>query len=264
MRTPLISRRRAWAAGALAFGLSIVAISAAALASNPGDPRRAVRVDNATALAAVRQFVPDPAGLEVVGLKDGATHRFYAIQSAKVDAAVDAYTGVVLTLAETDDMPTTATVAIGDSDAVNAAAAYAKSNGITIDGLTQSIELLDHGDSKEYVVTWMAWANGVRTPTLRSFSVNPETGKVYAFRNFDRPYVTPPVPRLAKAAAEAAARTAIGAPDAVVAKSGLAIFFDANGVQQLAYEIELTTTGGFYTNLQVDASSGTVTVVSRG
>ena len=113
-------------------------------------------------------------------------------------------------------------------------------------------------------MTWTARIDGVRAPTVVRISVNPSTGKVYAFLNFDRPYVRPPAPKITEADAEAAARALIEAPDAVVTSSDLAIAFDANGVQQLVYEIKLTTTGGFYTNIRVDAASGGATVLSQG
>ncbi len=242
-----------------------VAAVAAVAGANPGDPRRAVRVDASFAKAAVSQLTHDQGDLRVIGLRDGAAHRYYEVQSATVDAAVDAYSGDVLALALAGDMPTTPTVVISDQDAVASALGYATATGLDVGGLQESVALIDHGDSKEYAVTWTEVLHGVRTPRSVRISVNPATGVVYAFLNFTRPYVDPPVPTITEAAAVEAACALLAAPDdAVATVTGLAITFDANGAQHLMYEVHLVVLGGFYTNVQVDAKDGRAVIITRG
>ena len=263
VRKPTLGRRPIGIALLIAIVIVVAAV-AVATAADPGDPKRVVRVQDVQAIASVRRLVADPAGLAVVGLQDGDAHRFYVIQSPRVQAAVDAYSGAVLSMAETDDMPTTPNVSVSEVDALGRADAYARANGIAVSGMTRSIELIDHGDTKEYAVTWTERVNGARSPALRRISLNPATGEVFAFRNFDRSYVPPPEPKVSAAAADSAARAAIGHPDATVTDTDLAIWFDNNGVQQLVYEISLATTDGFVAIVRVDALSGVATIVGRG
>ncbi len=256
-------RRRAALAVALAGCLG-VAVLTVATAANPGDPRRAVVVTEDQAAAAVEHLMPGASGLTAGSLQDGEAHRFYTVSSTDVSAAVDANSGQVLSMTVISRIPTTAKVAITAGEAAGAARAYAKANGIKVGDLKEAVELIDHGDTKEYAVTWTERANGARTPTVRQVSVNPANGEAYAFLNFDRPYLAPAQPKLSADQAAAAARTAIGHPDATVRTSDLVIIFDANGVQQLAFEVNLVTADGFFAVVRVDAATGVATVFARG
>jgi hypothetical protein len=263
MNQPGGLRRRFTVAGALALAVGVTA-AALVIGSNPGDPRRTVQISASDAVASVKRFVHDPSGLAVAGLRDGTTNRFYEVRSKTVEAAIDVNTGAVLSVMDATDMPTTSAVVLSSTDAAAAAAAFAAANGINVGGLTQTVELLDHGDTQEYAVTWTERVNGVLTPTSRSISVNPATGKVYAFSAFDRPYTAPPVPKLSESAAADAARAAVADTEARIDSTDLLIAFDASGAQHLDYQMHVTLSSGFFATVRVDAVTGAASVVTRG
>jgi hypothetical protein len=250
-------------AGLLALGVTVVILALGAR-STAHDPETTVRVTAADALATVQRLVPDDHGLVVTGPEAGISYRFYLVESKDVHAAVDASTGVILSFTDTLLMPTSALVAISPEEALADATAYLATQGVSLDGLGPSTELLDHGDTKEYAVTWTGRVNGVRLPTLRRVSVDPGSGRVYGYSSFDKPWATPPAPRLTATEAEMAARRAINDAGATVTSTDLAITFDAGGSQLLVYELDLTTSNGFYAKVQVDAMTGTATVTGRG
>lgn len=257
----MTARRKVLLGGALA--LAVLLLAAATVAS-PGDPRKAVNVSQADAVAAVRRLAPGHSGLAAGSAQDGVAHRFYAVQDATVVATVDAYTGAVLAFTDTSLLPTSTAVQVSADQAQSIASSYLSKQAIPTDGLQPAVELLDHGDFKEYRVTWTGRANGAVTPDTRAVSVDPATGAVFAFEDFDRPFATPPDPKLSPADAAAAARALVGDPSAMVTATDLAVAFDPSGAQLLVYRVHLTLSDGYFAYIQVDAASGAATILGQG
>jgi hypothetical protein len=252
-------------AGGLGGAVALAALLlAAATAASPGDQLKAVRVSQADAVSAVRRLAPTHAGLVAGSPQDGVAHRFYAVQDATVVATVDAYTGAVLAYTDTSLLPTSAAVQVSADQAQGIAASYLSKQAIPTDGLQPAVELLDHGDFKEYRVTWSGRANGALTPNMREVSVDPATGAVFAFEDFERPFATPPDPKLSPADAAAAARGLVGDPGASVTAADLAVAFDPSGAQLLVYRVHLTLSDGYFAYIQVDAASGAATMLGKG
>ncbi len=236
----------------------------AALEVTPSPASQAPAITEAQAIAAVQAFAPRVTGLHVTESDTVPSGRSYRVQSEDIMAEVDEATGEVRMFLDNAAMPTSRTVTIAKDEALDAAAAWLAAHGVATSGMTPTATLLDHGSSQEYEVDYQGRVNGARIPHRVDVSIDPATGAVFAFVLFTRPFVTPPAPRLTVGEAVAAARAEEADPGANVTATDLAIDFDAAGAQVLVYEIDLTRTDGFYAKVQVNALTGSVTVLGRG
>lgn len=221
-------------------------------------------ITEAQALASVQAFAPHATGLRVTESETMPWGRVYQVQSEDIIAQVDAATGQVRTFLDNAAMPTSTTVKLTKDEALVTATAWLAGHGVTTTGLSPTTTLMDHGSTQDYAVDFEGRVNGARVPHRVNVTINPESGAVYAFVLYTRPFVPPPSPKLTVAEATTAARAEEQDPNARVTATDLAIAYDAAGNQILVYEFDLTRTDGFYAKVQVDALSGAVTVLGRG
>jgi hypothetical protein len=221
-------------------------------------------ITEAQAIAVVQAFAPHATGLQVTESDTVPAGRSYRVQSADIMAEVDQATGEVRMFIDNAAMPTSTVVKLTKDEALMAASAWLTSHGVATTGLSPTTTLMDHGSTQEFAVDFGGRVNGARIPHRVNVSIDPATGSVYAFVLYTRPFVTPPAPKLTADAAAAAARNEEQDPGANVTATDLAIDFDAAGTQELVYELDLTRTDGFYVKVQVDALTGSVTVMGRG
>jgi hypothetical protein len=253
------------AAGPMSPETSTAAASPiAATSSTAALTPTATLLTEAQAVALVQAIDPTKSGLAVTGTQTLPTGPAFVVDSKDIHAIVDAGTGTIVSYLDSAAMASNATVAITPDEAVALATAYLRRHSISTDGLQPAVELMDHGDTKEYAVAWTGRVNGVRVPTKRDVSLDPVTGRVYAFAQYGRAFVAPPAPTLTEAMAVAAARALLRDPTAKVTASDVAIAFEAAGAQLLVYELNLTLTDGFVASVQVDAITGAATVTGRG
>jgi hypothetical protein len=210
--------------------------------------------------------------LSAEGPNQGASWHYFDVMGSHVMGAVDADTGTVRSLIFLDHAPPTAKPPTSD-EAIAAAEAFLTQHGISFDGMTRTIERLDHGESWEWVVTWQRSAGEVTLPDMREVAVD-QSGAVSRFSNFGKPYSSPPPANIDQATAEAAAIEA-AFPDVSqtqIESSTLSLKVDADGSQRLVWEVQVTgwipvgssTMPIAHAWVEVDAQTGEATVVARG
>ena len=227
---------------------------------------RQTSVPPAQAEATVRRLVPT-GDLTVSGPTTTGQRTLYSVAGPGVQAMVDATTGQLASVLFLDRMPITPGVTITTDAAQADSLTFLSAAGLANGGLTSSVELIDHGDFKEYAVKWQLRVNGALVPEQRLVSVNPQTGKVFSLVVVSVPYKTPPIPTISRQDAIAAANRLLGAPLTTVESSDLIVTFDANGAQLLVWQIGLRAGGptpSAAAMVQVDAMTGTATVIGRG
>ncbi len=240
---------------------------AAAWSLDTSDPRRMPAVSEGDAVAAVRAFAPSARDAKAEGTIDGALGRAYQVSGSDVRALVDVADGRVVlyqrpsaVAAVEADGPRPEFV--NPAEALAAAASFLEAHKVSVSGLgAPDVELLDHGASVEYVITWQKTnADGVLLPDSRTVRVNPISREVFSYLDLQRPFVAP---GLAQVSSDEAVRVARGSSgDGEVQASRLAVSFDAAGHQMLIWRItfEKTTVEGAHVAwvVMVDASSGQV------
>jgi hypothetical protein len=220
----------------------------------------------AQAEATVRRIVPT-GDLTVSGPTTAGQRTLYSVAGPGVQAMVDAMTGQLASVLFSDYMPITPAVTISATAAQADSLSFLSGAGLANDGLTPTVELVDHGDFKEYAVKWQLRVNGALVPEQRLASVNPQTGKVFSLVVVSVPYAAPPTPTISRQDAIAAANRLLGAPLTTVESSDLVVTFDGNGAQLLVWQIGVRIDGptpSAAAMVQVDAMSGAATVIGRG
>lgn len=217
------------------------------------------------AIAAVEKFVPDLGTAQVEGPFAAADSSYFSVSAGAAQANVDGIDGHVRTLVIFGSSPESDAVSVSATDAAASATAFLTSHQVPIAGFTIDVQLADHGETKQFDATWTQRSNGALTPDLRSVSVAPDTGKVFAFVNISRPYKTPPEAVVSQQQAVADAAQAVGQSTLDVESSDLVIAFDAGGAQLLVWQIAAMDPKSSAAYLfHVDALSGKVEVVGRG
>lgn len=226
------------------------------------------------AIARVVAFVEDPTltrDFKAEGPEHGARGDFYDVFGTHVHASVDAASGTVVSLLFMDSASPSPHKPTRD-DAIAAAEAYLVAHGILFDGMDRSVEYMDHGETWEYVVTWVRHAGNVTLPDSREIGVD-QSGHVCRYANYSQPYGSIPVPQIDQAAAEAAAiKIAFEKPSGVRVDSAELRLTVVSGVQRLVWSIQVTApldVGGHsemadHAWVEVDAITGEATVVGRG
>jgi hypothetical protein len=251
-------------AGVVLIGL----ISVAAVWSvDTSDPRRMPALSEDDAVAAIRAFAPSARDAKAQGTIDGALGRAYQVYGSDVRALVDVADGRVVLYQRPSAVATFEADGprpefVSSSEALAAAVSFLDSHRISIAGLgAPDVELLDHGSSAEYVVTWQKVnADGVLLPDSRAVRLNPISREVFSYLDLQRPFVDPGTARVDVSEAVRLARAS--SQDGEVQASQLAVSFDAAGRQMLIWRIALekTTVEGAHEAwvVLVDANSGQV------
>jgi hypothetical protein len=202
---------------------------------------------------------------------DGAFARFYQVVGERVVANVDAHDGRISTILLTDNSTSGPEIKITSDQALATGRAFLDDHGFPWQGLRETVELRNHGESNEYVITWEHWEGDVLTPDYRMVGINAATGRVFRYADVQRPYVLPGEPKVARAAALVAAAEASGFGGAgIVTKSELRIVFDYAGAQRLVWWVYLDgpVPGApdlvAHALVEVDAMTGTATVLGGG
>jgi hypothetical protein len=217
------------------------------------------------AVAAVRPFLPDGATDDLKATLDPLAPTLYAVDGQSLSAWVDAMTGRVASVRYTDSMPDSPRVNKIQAQAQAAAAAFLAAHGIPFGGMTASVELRDHGDSKEYVVVWQRVVNQILFDDERQVSVNPATGNVYAFHDLRPASSDPLAPVLVTK--DAAIRAAIAASgfggDATVDPPHLEVSRNPQLPRRVVWSVEVSS-GISHAMIWIDAETGAATIVGRG
>ncbi|HEY5487771.1 MAG TPA: hypothetical protein VIK06_09000 [Candidatus Limnocylindrales bacterium] len=188
--------------------------------------------------------------------------------SDRADAWVDVNTGTVIRLMLAGAIPETTTVAISSDQTRAAAEAFFKAHDISLDGLTATVKLVDHGTSKEYEIEWDRIENGVLLPDSRLVEVDPSNGVVFSF--MDRRVATGPVPS-PKIARDEAIRLATAASGLSNPKiEGAQLLVDSSPVWsgRLVWSVQLSEVmpegwvSAFW--VEVDALTGETIIAGQG
>jgi hypothetical protein len=228
------------------------------------------------AIAAVVAFVDDAgltSDLAADGPSTGASGPFYDVTGANIAATVDVSTGNVLTLLYTGRGGAGGGRLTGEQ-AVAIATDFLDSHSVSYDGMTLSVDKVDHGETWEWDVKWDRFAGNILLPDQIQVGVNP-AGQVWRWVHHRQPYSSPGVPRIDQATAEAAAIAAafVDTPQTSIESAQLTLKVDADGGQRLVWEVQVT--GWFpqgsgplvprdHAFVDVDAETGVATVVGVG
>jgi Peptidase propeptide and YPEB domain len=252
------------ASAAMVLGLISVA---AAWSLDTSDPRRMPAVSEGDAVAAVRAFATSARDAKAEGTIDGALGRAYQVSGSDVRALVDVADGRVVLYQRPSAVATVEAdgprpAFVSAADALAAAVTFLDAHKVSVSGLgAPDVELLDHGASVEYVITWQKMnADGVLLPDSRTVRVNPISREVFSYLDLQRPFVAPGIARVSSDEAVRVAQQSSG--DGEVEASRLAVSFNAAGQQMLVWRITLdrTTVEGAHVAwvVIVDANSGQV------
>ena len=240
-------RRRLW------VGASVIAAVAAVSAviglsgqqtgdaTAQGDPEKAIVVSKAAAIDSVAAFAGVSASkLSASNPVDGKYDRFYLITGPTLSATVDVHDGSVTTLVLDGIVVLNAGAAATHDNALSTAREYLDSHAVGHQGMTETIEVIDHGESTEYLFTWQRYVDGVIVPDIRQVGIDAASGQVFRFHNISRPYEPPAQPTIPRSDAIEAAREASFLGDqARVRNVELRVEFDATGRQYLAWNVYL-------------------------
>ena len=231
----------------------------------PATVRPSGGVTAAQAKHAVQRLVPT-GDLTVTGPDALGSRSLYAVDGQGVHATVDALSGSLASVLMGDRMPSTPGVTITEAAARSDSLAFLTASGLATGGLTATVDLIDHGDFKEYQVAWQRRINGALVPDQRIVSVNPQTGEVFSLVNVSTPYEPPPAPGLSLDQAVAVARQLLGESSTTVESSDLVVTFAPDGTQLLVWQIgiHVNAPNAGAAMVQVDAISGTAIVTARG
>ena len=222
-------------------------------------------VDAEMAIALVRPYLP--AGSEetlTATLNDTGPRVFFKVEGKDFSAGVDATTGLVISVLRFDLLPDTPVVSKILAQAHAAAAAFLTEHGIPFDGMDAAVTLIDHGDTKEYQVTWTRTVNGILLDDERQVSVNPRTGAVYGFTD-TRP--RPGNPGAVLVDRGTAIRTAVAmwgqGAGTTVDEATLIVSRDLRLPRRTVWSVRLTEGIG-HAWIYVDAETGVAVIVGLG
>jgi hypothetical protein len=220
-------------------------------------------------------FVGEPdltAGLVADGPNEGAAGPYYGLANSHLTASVDARTGTVISVLYLGSQPPGGDGPTAD-EAVEIAEAYLTWHGISFDGMTRTVERMDHGETWEWVVKWVRQAGNVVLPDLREVGVDP-SGHVWRFVSFSRPYTSPALPKIDQATAETYAIQAAfpDEPRTKIESVTLRLMVDPNGHQRLVWEIVVGAWAPgqpgaepiLHTWVEVDAETGETKILALG
>jgi hypothetical protein len=201
----------------------------------------------------------------------GSAYEIIGTAADPMSGRVDAATGKVVSLMLS--VPETTTVNLTPAQAQAAASAFFKAHDISVEGMTSTVKLEDHGCCKLYSVEWVRIENGARTPESRLAQVDPSNGTVFSFSIFSEPYgpVASPVVGRDEAIALATAAGGLAKPKLEAAEllvvSGSA-YVSTGWSGRLAWSIQLSDdTSNDYVSavaVYVDAVTGETMIVGRG
>jgi hypothetical protein len=140
-------------------------------------------------------------------------------------------------------------------------------------GLDEQVELRNHGESNEYVVTWQRRDAGVIVPDSRTIGVDAATGLVFRYLDVRRPYKSPGQPAIDEKTAVDSAVEVLGEEFRIsIDRTELRLAFDARGSQYLVWLVyatmPLTLDGSQVVEqhviVEVDTATGKATVIATG
>jgi len=252
-----------------------VAVVSVAMGSLGADPAKTTVVSKLQAIADVAAFasLDDAASLTAGDAVDGAYSRFYEVRGPTIWATVDAHDGHVVSLIFLG-VRHPGQVSITQDDAVRRARAFLDSHTVPWKGLEEAVELRDHGEDSEFVVTWVSRQGNIVLPDSRLVGIDGSSGEVVRFNDTRHPYVEPGEPKVdEKTAIEAAVKEAGLDASAKTDSTELLVLFDAAGSQLLVWHVALSGPVPSapsdlpieqHVLVEVDAISGEAQVIGTG
>lgn len=261
--------------------MSVIALGALAVAGGirtagaAGDAEKTVLISKSEARDQVAAFAELSAStLSASDPIDGAFDRFYRVTGPNLSATVDVHDGSITTLVLGGIVVPNGDVRTTEDDAQAIARDYLDAHDVLHDGMAQRVEVLDHGESVEYLISWERIEDGVIVPDIRQVGIDASSGRVFRYHNMYRPYDPPGKPSVDEASAVSDAKDTIYLGEkATVQKVELRVQFDPAGVQYLVWQIyldgpipEQPKDQNFVAHyiVQVDAMTGKAQIVGQG
>jgi hypothetical protein len=276
VRAIKVMSRRALVVGATT-GLVTGILFSVALAGGAMDEARTTAISKEQAVANVTSFVGQAADAKDMVISepiDGIVGRFYQVDGPEVSASVDAHTGAITSILFTLLVPVAGTVTIDAAEAIQTATKFLEIRHVSAFDFTESVRLVNHGESSEYVVSWERRVGEILVPDSMTVGIDAATGQVFRFLSLHRDYVDPGLPSIGeKAAIELGVKASDLEGPIVVDEARLRIAFNEVGTQRLVWEVFLSAArptneeepmGISHAIVEVDATSGNAVVVGRG
>ncbi|MDL2335550.1 MAG: hypothetical protein QFC55_05930 [Chloroflexota bacterium] len=236
------------------------------------DPAKTVVLSADDAKSRVTEFVNRSdwtTDLSVTGPTNGAFMRYYDVIGKSVIASVNAHDGSVTSLLLGEGRSFGVKATTTQADATATAERFLAERNIDVEGLDQTANLSEQGDTSSWAITWQGHAGVMLVPKSFEVDVDAASGLVFGFAAVNHAYVRPDDPKITQEAAENAAIEVSGLPD--IESVQLQITVSEDGTQQLTYEVRLTgsvegqpTSMRQFADVHVDAMTGEAKVVGVG
>ena len=164
-------------------------------------------------------------------------------------------------------------VNVTQDEAVKAAKEFLVAHRVDFDGMTMSVEFIDHGAAQAYYITWQRHVGGAAVPDTRQVQVDARTGKVFGFNDFRRPYGSVASPSITRDGAIALATKRSGLTDPEVHEASLMIVPTGDWAGrtvwsvQLSAEVPIPSSSSGYISafwIYVDAATGETLIYGQG
>jgi hypothetical protein len=219
------------------------------------------------AIAAAEAFLGRKlVGPTVTDPADDPSGLYYSVaeDATGVMVSVDPASGrVVSMLVITDPV---SGVRITQAQAEQTAEAFLAVHHVPCDGMTKTVEFMDHNAMQEYIVTWQRYVNGAAVPDSRVVRVDAHTGNVFAFNDFRQPYAPVASPALTEDDAIALAVKTSGLTDPKIESVSLKVAPAGDWAGRLVWSVGLSAQMpelGYYA-IYVDAITGETLVYAQG
>jgi hypothetical protein len=245
--------------GAIVLGILAASIGVR-VSTGAADPH-AVLVSSDQAVTIARAFgVSGP--FSTVELSPGSYHQEWELIGREATVIVDAFDGRVTMLGLSATSPQGRDVQVDAAAAEQIARRFLDRHVISVEGMTSTTELKDHGQTVDYRVTWTRRINGALVPVGRVVGVNPATGEIFSFSSYSDPFTPPPPPAISEADARTRAIAKVGT-GATATGAELVVGTQPGTGRVFAWLVEIDH-DGWHSLVQVDAMTGAASVIGVG
>jgi hypothetical protein len=250
----------------LASSTVLASPSAVAIASSSLVADASGAISKEEAVAAAETFLGRKLANPTVEGPSSDTVGLYSIaeEGTGTIISVDPQTGrVVSMLVLTDPV---SGVTITQAQAESTAEGFLVEHHVPFDGMTKTVEFMDHGAMQEYSVTWQRYVNGAAVPDSRVVRVDAHTCKVFSFNDLRLAYGPVASPAVGRDDAIALAIEKSGLTEPKVESVSLEVARAGEWAGRLVWSVGLSARMpelGYYA-IYVDAITGETLIYGQG
>ncbi len=164
-------------------------------------------------------------------------------------------------------------VNVTQDEAVKAAKEFLVAHQVDFEGMTMSVEFIDHGAAQAYYISWQRYVGGAAVPDTRQVQVDARSGKVFGFNDFRRPYGPVASPSITRDDAITLAIGRSGLTDPEVHEASLIVVPTGEWAGRTVWSVQLSaevpipgSSSGYISAfwIYVDAVTGETLIVGQG